>query len=99
MCSTNPCDAGFRPSDDGSCEEIPIDQVLLDNGSENSNADVAVSLYWETDCDLDVHVIEPSGFEIYYNAMDSGHGFLDNDIIGVLFQMVTPARMDPNEVE
>ena len=27
-CDGNPCEAGYEPSDDGSCQEIPLDQIM-----------------------------------------------------------------------
>jgi uncharacterized protein YfaP (DUF2135 family) len=32
------------------------------------------SLYWEGDADLDLHVLTPNGYEIYYSRPTSGDG-------------------------
>jgi hypothetical protein len=42
--------------------------------------DVQVTLLWTSDSDLDLHVIDPSGFEIYYaNRQSPSGGTLDHD--------------------
>merc|ERR1712048_515607 len=51
-----------------------------DNGLDNSEKEVAVTLVWQRNCDLDIHVFEPSGFEIFYGNMSSEYGNLDVDI-------------------
>ena len=41
-------------------------------------------MLWNTECDLDLHMIEPSGFEIYYGAKTSPNtGKHDIDDTGV----------------
>jgi hypothetical protein len=42
--------------------------------------DIQVTLLWTSDSDLDLHVIDPSGFEIYYaNRQSPSGGMLDHD--------------------
>ncbi len=54
----------------------PPPNVTLGSG------DVQVTLLWTSDSDLDLHVIDPSGFEIYYNNKTStSGGTLDHDEI------------------
>jgi len=61
----------------GYCQElrIPI-TVIQDIGS----GDIQVSLSWSTDTDVDLHLVEPGGEEIYYgNLIASSGGELDLD--------------------
>lgn len=54
---------------------------MLDSGIDNSNKELAITLVWQTECDLDLHVTQPDGFEIYFLEDSSEHGFLNQDII------------------
>merc|ERR1712154_634289 len=48
---------------------------------DNSIKEIAFTLVWEHNCDLDIHVIEPNGFEIFYQAKNSPNtGNLDVDM-------------------
>lgn len=56
----------------------PLDIDLA--GVEVESGEVKVSLSWDTPTDVDLHVIEPSGFEIYYsNKVSPSGGTLDLD--------------------
>lgn len=62
-------------SDDGS----PLEEV---DGIELGTGDVQATLIWETGDDMDLHVIDPEGSEIYYSDSESpSGGELDVDII------------------
>lgn len=39
-----------------------------------AGGDIQVSVTWNTDADVDLHVVEPSGAEIYYGSTTSGTG-------------------------
>jgi len=53
---------------------------LVLNGVEVQTGDVKVSLSWDTASDVDLHVVTPDGWEIYYgNTTDSNGGQLDLD--------------------
>jgi uncharacterized protein YfaP (DUF2135 family) len=63
---------------------------------------VQVSVSWDVDSDLDLHVIDPTGAEIYYGATTSGSGGrldldsnLDCYIDGVRNENVTWAHAPP----
>ena len=43
-------------------------------GQEVSTGEVKISIAWDTPTDVDLHVIEPSGEEIYYGNLDSATG-------------------------
>ncbi|MBR58505.1 MAG: hypothetical protein CMH54_10850 [Myxococcales bacterium] len=43
------------------------------------SGDIQVSVQWDTDTDLDLHVIEPGGCELYYGNKTGCAGFLDLD--------------------
>jgi len=64
---------------------VPVElaDTLGDVGVDNSNKQVAVSLLWEHECDLDLHVFEPNGEEIFYDNLSSANtGSLDADSWG-----------------
>lgn len=47
---------------------------------EVGTGDVQVSLFWDTEADVDLHVVDPSGEEIYYGNTDAASGGrLDHD--------------------
>jgi hypothetical protein len=47
---------------------------------EAAGGDIQVSVTWNTEADVDLHVVEPSGSEIYYGSPTSGSGgILDID--------------------
>jgi len=43
---------------------------------EVAGGDIQVSVTWDTDADVDLHVVEPSGQEIYYGSRSSASGGL-----------------------
>jgi hypothetical protein len=58
----------------GSLTSLPVTLTTVGTG------DIEVSLNWGTPTDLDLHVVEPSGEEIYYGNRTSGTGgMLDLD--------------------
>lgn len=57
-----------------------LNNALSDAGVDNSMKQIAVTLAWDRVCDLDLHVFEPSGEEIYYaNSNSAQTGSLDVD--------------------
>ena len=54
----DPDDEGVQPSDD--------DDECLPGGTELGTGDVQVTLRWSSEADLDLHVFEPDGTEIYF---------------------------------
>ena len=65
-------------------QQEQVNNALSDAGVDNSNKQIAVTLVWEVACDIDIHVLEPNGNEIYWNnkgpTADSGE--LDVDDLG-----------------
>jgi hypothetical protein len=58
----------------GALQGVPLTLTTVGLG------DVQVSLNWDVDSDLDLHVVEPDGEEIYYDNLTSGTGgMLDLD--------------------
>jgi hypothetical protein len=58
----------------GAVDTVPITLTTV------AASDVEVSLNWDVDTDLDLHVVEPDGEEIYYgNTTSSSGGMLDLD--------------------
>ena len=65
----------------------PTEEIVLGTG------DVQITLRWDSTTDLDLHVVDPSGFEIYYVQPQSPTGGqLDVD-------MIPCARSDSSFVE
>ena len=64
--------------DDGGAAGPPACRTLQIAGV--GGGDVQITVSWDTDADLDLHVLDPNGDEIYFNqpAVDSG-GVLDLD--------------------
>ena len=81
FCNSNPVSLTTTQLPTTTDEDLGvIDQILIDQGIDNSNKEVAVTLAWDRVCDLDVHVFEPSGFEIaWYNSVSPNTGSLDID--------------------
>jgi len=52
----------------GALVAVPITLTSVGSG------DVEVSLNWDVDTDADLHVVDPTGFEIYYGATTSPSG-------------------------
>lgn len=72
---TNTSGAGTierTPGSDGRDEEVP--PITAPNGQVLGTGDVQFTLTWTGDCDLDLHVIDPSGAEIYYGDPTSATG-------------------------
>lgn len=44
------------------------------NALEAAGGDIQVSVTWDSDADVDLHVVEPGDFEIYYGSPNSGSG-------------------------
>lgn len=51
----------------------PYSSMTL-NLIEAAGGDIQVSVTWDTDADVDLHVVEPGGAEIYYGSPTSGSG-------------------------
>ena len=59
---------------------IDLDLILQQNGLDMSTKELYISLVWSVPCDLDLHVFEPSGFEItWYNMTSDSGGTMDID--------------------
>lgn len=66
---------------------LPKTQILVAEPSPTNppvTGDLVVTLKWDNDANLDLHVVQPDGFEVYWNdessqsAMDGGsYGFVD----------------------
>ena len=67
---------GRRPGDTSFGEAVVVPLEVLEVG----NGELQVNLTWNTDADLDIHVFEPSGNEIFWNnTVSSTGGQLDLD--------------------
>ena len=62
-------------------QQEEVDDALIEAGLDNTEKNLAVTLIWQDrSCDMDLHVIEPSGFEIYWETVVSpSGGLLDHD--------------------
>jgi len=68
---------------------LPKTQILVGENSPTSPplvGDLVVTLTWDNDANLDLHVAQPDGFEVYWNdqssqnEMDGGsYGYIDHD--------------------
>lgn len=68
-------DDGGEADGDGA----PLEEV---DGIELGTGDVQATLIWETGDDMDLHVVDPDGFEIYFADEESpSGGELDVDVI------------------
>jgi hypothetical protein len=69
------------PAPTASAEENAVADALLDAGVDNSDKQLAMTLVWFRDCDLDIHAFQPDGAEIYYSNEGplSSTGRLDTD--------------------
>jgi len=56
-----------------------LDEILDKVNAKSGN--ITISLLWDSPDDVDLHVLTPSGFEIYYASKVGGGGELDVDII------------------
>lgn len=61
---------GRRPGDASFGEAVMVPLEVLEVG----NGELQVNLTWNTDADLDIHVFEPDGNEIFWNNTDSPTG-------------------------
>lgn len=59
-----------------SVPEVPVDTASLIREAEevDSNGDLRITLMWDFLSDIDLHVIEPSGEEIFYDHLRSRSG-------------------------
>ena len=72
-------DGGDNGGSGGGVVATPIRNV---GGTEIGTGDVQITLIWSTSSDVDLHVIDPDGEEIYYaDPRSSSGGWLDVDII------------------
>jgi hypothetical protein len=65
-----------RDSGTGINEDI-LDQQLIN--AQAGKGEITVSMLWSTNDDLDLHIITPSGAEIYYSNESADGGTLDVD--------------------
>ena len=70
-------DTVLEGATDGVLSEAMLDQILssLNAGS----GDITISLLWDSQDDLDLHVFTPDGSEIYYGNRSAQNGTLDVD--------------------
>jgi hypothetical protein len=55
-------------------------RIMIQPGQALGGGDIQATLRWSGPADLDLHVIDPAGEEIYYNHVDSASGgHLDHD--------------------
>jgi len=77
------CPTGFtgKDCDIDSSTAQEVEDALAAAGVDNSLKQIAVTLVWDVACDLDLHVYEPSGTEIYYSTPGptADSGTLDTD--------------------
>jgi len=86
----NTGDVIIRPVGTTGEEDTPSTTTTLPDGPPLTippditvgSGDVQVTLIWDTDSDMDLHVVDPDGFEIYFVATESSSGgLLDVDDI------------------
>lgn len=63
-------DGSGTPQDPAIGDIKTVDFELIEVGS----GDIQINLNWDTVADLDLHVTDPSGFEIFFGAMNSPSG-------------------------
>ncbi|MBX0301789.1 hypothetical protein K2F54_17635 [Cryobacterium sp. 1639] len=78
---------GDTPGDDGEPAEGGVSDPNMPRPNpapEFSTSDLRITLYWNNKSDMDLHVVEPSGTEIYYGARGptASQGQLDIDSNG-----------------
>jgi hypothetical protein len=76
-----------RAVDENGNYGLPKSQILVGQSSPTTPplvGDLVVTLKWDNDANLDLHVVQPDGFEVYWNAessqteMDGGsYGYID----------------------
>jgi uncharacterized protein YfaP (DUF2135 family) len=67
----------FTGVEEGYVDENTLDQTLNSLGA--GSGEITVSMLWDTDDDLDLHMLTPDGSEIYYSNRNAGGGELDYD--------------------
>ena len=67
----------FTGVEEGYVDESTLDQTLSSLGA--GSGEITVSMLWDTDDDLDLHMLTPDGSEIYYSNRNAGGGELDYD--------------------
>lgn len=70
-----------EPEPDPEPEPQPADQEIIDEAdSHGEKGDLKITLLWDYQADMDLHVIEPDGTHIYFNhARSISGGYLDVD--------------------
>lgn len=68
-----------EPGEQCNFEEQCVEGSTCFAGTCVGEGELRVSLAWERSTDLDLHVVTPSGFEIYYAEPDHSTGSLDVD--------------------
>lgn len=73
----------------------PVDENTLSAILASLNAgygDITISMLWDSEDDLDLHVFTPDGSEIYYNNREAQNGYLDVDANTVTNMMDNPVE-------
>ncbi|MCR5594110.1 MAG: zinc-ribbon domain-containing protein [Saccharofermentans sp.] len=81
---------GFYIEWDRPVDEDTLSTILasLDAG----NGDITISMLWDSEDDLDLHVFTPDGSEIYYGNREAQNGYLDVDANTVSNMMDNPVE-------
>jgi len=56
---------------------IPVEEQT---GDIDSNNQIMVTLRWEQNCDVDIHMMLPDGRKVFYNERNQPPAFLDIDV-------------------
>ena len=62
----NQCIADNQPTQE---EVNEVNNFLNSVGVDNSDKEVAITIYWQQNCDMDLHVVQPDGEEIFYGNL------------------------------
>ena len=75
---------------DGVLSEETLDSILT--SVEAGSGHITISMMWDSEDDLDLHVFTPDGSEIYYGNREAGGGVLDIDANTVNSMMDNPVE-------
>jgi uncharacterized protein YfaP (DUF2135 family) len=76
-------------------EVLPTAGPTATRVADRGTGDVQITLIWNTINDLDLHVVDPAGEEIYFNSpASSSGGLLDVDANGGCADNITPSPVE-----